>query len=197
MHYLAGYLGSIKGLVEVLGSDALGNYCRNGCLGWDCIDKVKMAQFTESEDEPEDEDEDDVGVEIKTEEEEGQGFQNEDSNEIEDQDEDEDGDGDETTRRMPVRTRYGRARGCSANDDFMTEDEDEDEVRTKTRTEMMKEKATIPIRSPVLPNQITNHSAKQHHHPKHLLSIPPQHRYRPKAPSIRGLRRLLSSSDQR
>ena len=99
LRYLAGYLGSIKSLVEVLGSDALEIYCRNGFLGSDRIDRVKMVQFTNSDDdddeeehEDEDEDADEVGVEIKEEEEEGQGIQSDDGSDIEDEDEDEDED---------------------------------------------------------------------------------------------------------
>lgn len=62
LRHIAGFLHSIRGLVETLGSDALELYCRHGCLGNDCIDRVKSAKFTqpdgdeESEDvEPEDE----------------------------------------------------------------------------------------------------------------------------------------------
>ena len=47
VRHIAGLLVSIRGLVEALGPDALGRYCRNGCLGKECLDKVKLAKFTE------------------------------------------------------------------------------------------------------------------------------------------------------
>lgn len=45
LEYVAGFLHSIKRLVETLGSDALEIYCRNGCLENDCIGRVKLAKF--------------------------------------------------------------------------------------------------------------------------------------------------------
>ena len=57
---IAGYLKSIRGLVEALGPDALGCYCRNGRLGSECLDRIKQAEFTKPDDdegEPEDEEE--------------------------------------------------------------------------------------------------------------------------------------------
>lgn len=43
---IAGLLHSIRGLVEILGSDALERYCRHGRLGNDCLDRLKSAIFT-------------------------------------------------------------------------------------------------------------------------------------------------------
>ena len=62
MQHLAGLLRSIKGLVGALGPNALERYCRQGCLGQDYVDKVKMAEFTrpDTEEEPE---EDELGDE--------------------------------------------------------------------------------------------------------------------------------------
>lgn len=64
LHYVAGFLHSIRKLVEALGSDALEFYCRHGCLGSDCIDRVKLAKFTEPDEDEEAEDEEieDEGV---------------------------------------------------------------------------------------------------------------------------------------
>ena len=47
MKHIAGLLPSIGGLVKTLGPEALEVYCRDGCLGPDCVDRVKMATFTE------------------------------------------------------------------------------------------------------------------------------------------------------
>ncbi len=64
MEYVAGFLHSIKRLVETLGSDALEIYCRNGCLGNDRIETVKMVKFTPPDgDGEEDEDEGSEDVE--------------------------------------------------------------------------------------------------------------------------------------
>lgn len=60
LQHIAGLLHSIRGLVEALGPEALKVYCQNGCLGADCIDKVRLAKFTEpdgDEDESADEEE--------------------------------------------------------------------------------------------------------------------------------------------
>lgn len=57
LQYIAGLLHSIRGLVETLGSDALELYCRHGCLDNQCIERVKLAKFTQpdADEEPEDE----------------------------------------------------------------------------------------------------------------------------------------------
>ena len=58
VQHIAGLLHSIKGLVEILGHDALKHYCHQGCLGQPCVDRVRMAEFvqpdTEIHEEPED-----------------------------------------------------------------------------------------------------------------------------------------------
>ena len=59
LQHIAGLFYSIRGLVEALGSDALELYCRNGCLHNDCIDRVKMAKFTQSDGDEDSEDESD------------------------------------------------------------------------------------------------------------------------------------------
>ena len=46
VQHIAGLLHSIKGLVEILGSDALERYCRHGRLGNDCLDRLNSAIFT-------------------------------------------------------------------------------------------------------------------------------------------------------
>ena len=46
VQHIAGLLGSIRGLVGTLGPDALGNYCQHGCLGKQCLDRVKLASFS-------------------------------------------------------------------------------------------------------------------------------------------------------
>ena len=72
LKHVAGLLHSIRGLVEALGSDALELYCRNGCLGNDRIDRVKMVEFTppdgdgeedEGSEDAEDEESEDAGDE--------------------------------------------------------------------------------------------------------------------------------------
>lgn len=44
-------------MVETLGSEALKDYCHNGCLDTDCIKRVEESRFTQpdSEEEPGDE----------------------------------------------------------------------------------------------------------------------------------------------
>ena len=44
-------------MVETLGSDALEDYCRNGSLGSDSIDRVESASFTKPDKDEESEDE--------------------------------------------------------------------------------------------------------------------------------------------
>ena len=56
--HIAGLLLSIKGLVEALGPDALEHYCRHGCLGNDCINRVKLASFTKPDEDEGSEDAD-------------------------------------------------------------------------------------------------------------------------------------------
>lgn len=76
VQHIAGLLLSIRGLVEALGSDVLERYCRHGCLGNDCVERVKLASFTKpdkdegtedtdegSEDGDEESEEDDKDVE--------------------------------------------------------------------------------------------------------------------------------------
>lgn len=46
VQHIAGLLGSIRGLIGTLGPDALGKYCQHGCLGKQCLDRVKLASFS-------------------------------------------------------------------------------------------------------------------------------------------------------
>lgn len=59
VQHIAGLLLSIRGLVEALGSDALERYCHHGCLGNDCVDRVKLASFTRPDKDEGSEDTDD------------------------------------------------------------------------------------------------------------------------------------------
>lgn len=59
VQHIAGLLLSIRGLVDALGSDALEYYCRHGCLGSDCVDRVKLASFTRPDKDEGSEDTDD------------------------------------------------------------------------------------------------------------------------------------------
>ena len=56
VQHIAGLLGSIRGLVGTLGPDALGNYCQHGCLGNECLDRVKLASFSKPDKDVEAED---------------------------------------------------------------------------------------------------------------------------------------------
>lgn len=57
LQHIAGLLHSIRSLVETLGPEALEVYCQNGCLGTDCIDKVRLVKFTKPDVNEESEDE--------------------------------------------------------------------------------------------------------------------------------------------
>lgn len=56
MKHIARLLPSIGRLVETLGPEALKVYCRDGCLGPDCVERVRRAKFTQPDrdEEPED-----------------------------------------------------------------------------------------------------------------------------------------------
>ena len=66
-------LYSIRGLVEILGHDALKVYCHHGCLGKPSIDAVKVATSiqpgTDGQEEPEDADSEDTAEESENEDE--------------------------------------------------------------------------------------------------------------------------------
>ena len=47
LSHIARLLLSIRRLVETLGPEALEVYCRDGCMGPDCVERVKLAKFTE------------------------------------------------------------------------------------------------------------------------------------------------------
>ena len=68
VQHIAGLLGSIRGLVGTLGPDALGNYCQHGCLGKQCLDRVKLASFSKPDKDEESGDEESGDEEIGDEE---------------------------------------------------------------------------------------------------------------------------------
>lgn len=90
VQHIAGLLDSIRGLVKALGSEALERYCRNGCLGNECLERVKLAKFIKPDanegDEEDEEDEEEAGVEEEEGVQENQGNQGENTDEEDEED---------------------------------------------------------------------------------------------------------------
>ena len=94
VQHIAGLLGSIRGLVGTLGPDALGNYCQHGCLGKQCLDRVKLASFSKPDKDEESGDEEMGDEEMGDEE---SGNEESEDEESEDEESEDEGSGDEGT----------------------------------------------------------------------------------------------------
>lgn len=123
LQHIAGLLHSIRGLVETLGPEALEVYCQNGCLGTDCIDKVRLVKFTKPDGNEESEDESADGDE---EPEDGSADGDEESEDEsadgDDESEDESADGDEDFEDESA-DGYDESEDESADKDEGSEDE--------------------------------------------------------------------------